>query len=130
MTIIAIDFDGIIVTDMYPDIGPEIPGAIEAIRELHEHGYCIIINSCRAREQEKDMKDWIQDRDLPVCCINENCRERVMKYRTDCRKISADLYIDDKAALTFDMEYPMIWDIIASRIYSRFGDCVPLDCEK
>jgi hypothetical protein len=130
MTIIAIDFDGVIVTDMYPDIGPAIPGAIEAIRELHEHGYCIIINSCRARVEEQEMKDWIRDHDIPVCCINENCRERIWKYRTDCRKISADVYIDDKNILGFNMKQSRVWDLIKESIYQKFGTNVKRDCER
>lgn len=54
MVILSIDFDGTIVKDEYPGIGKALPGAIQAINELYDDGYCIIINSCRARDKEDD----------------------------------------------------------------------------
>jgi hypothetical protein len=94
--IISVDFDGCIVEDAYPGVGSEIPGAITTINYLYNLRHCIIINSCRAREQEDEMKQWLDSHGVKYCHINENCRERISKYRTDCRKISADCYIDDK----------------------------------
>jgi hypothetical protein len=55
MVILAVDFDGTIVKDEYPGIGKALPGAIQAINELYDDGYCIIINSCRAREREDEI---------------------------------------------------------------------------
>ena len=49
---VILSFDGTIVKDEYPGIGKALPGAIQAINELYDDGYCIIINSCRARERE------------------------------------------------------------------------------
>ena len=46
--ILAIDFDGTIVMDKYPEIGEMIEGAKTAINQLHADGYEIIIWSCRA----------------------------------------------------------------------------------
>ena len=73
MVILSIDFDGTIVKDEYPGIGKALPGAIQAINELYESGYCIIINSCRARDKEDEMIDWLNQ------IGRASCRERVLR---------------------------------------------------
>lgn len=95
--IISIDFDGTIVREKWPEIGRPIPGALAAIRKLHAAGHTIIINSCRAQAPELAMREWLEEH-LPGCIdyINENSLERTTRYGGDCRKISADIYIDDK----------------------------------
>ena len=121
MPIIAIDFDGIIVRDEFPNIGKPYPGAIEAINELYNSGYCIIINSCRAREHEREMIHWLERNDVLFSHCNENCRILIRRYSTDCRKISADIYIDDKSLFAPNMENPNQWDIIRNMIMLKYG---------
>lgn len=95
--IIAVDFDGTITENgHWPDVGPAIPGAIQALNYLHWMGHKIIVNSCRAGDAEAKMKEWILENKIPVDAINENLIERSDKFGGDCRKISADIYIDDK----------------------------------
>ena len=95
--IISIDFDGTIVRERWPDIGSPLPGALAAIRKLHAAGHTIIINSCRAGAAEDAMRQWLAEH-LPGCIdyINENDPKRCALFGGDCRKISADVYIDDK----------------------------------
>jgi len=121
MPIVSIDFDGTIVRDAYPDIGEPYPGAIDAINDLYDAGYCIIINSCRARNQECDMVRWIYLNDLKINHCNENCLELICKYRTDCRKISADIYVDDKSLFAPSMENPNQWNNIKNLILLKYG---------
>jgi len=121
MPIIAIDFDGTIVQDKYPDIGNPYPGAIQAINELYDDGYCIIIDSCRARDKEDEMIDWLNRNGVKYCHCNENCRILIRRYSTDCRKISADIYIDDKSLFAPNMENPNQWDIIKNMIMLKYG---------
>ena len=129
MPVIAIDFDGTIVDDLYPDIGEAIPGAIEGINLLYNHGYCIIINSCRAREKQDEMRSWLNAHNVKYCHINENCRERIVKYRTDCRKISADCHIDDKDLMALNFNNPGAWDNILNLVFLKFGDNHRRECE-
>ena len=121
MPIIAIDFDGTIIQDKYPDIGNPYPGAIQAINELYDDGYCIIIDSCRARDKEDEMIDWLNRNGVKYCHCNENCRILIRRYSTDCRKISADIYIDDKSLFAPNMENPNQWDIIKNMIMLKYG---------
>jgi hypothetical protein len=128
MPVIAIDFDGTIVEDLYPNIGKARPGAIEAINTLCDHGYCIIINSCRSREKQDEMRVWLDQNKVRYCHINENCRERIVKYRTDCRKISADCYIDDKNLIPVD-GLKFSWPVVVRMLVDRFGYHGVRECE-
>lgn len=130
MVILSIDFDGTIVKDEYPGIGKPLPGAIQAINELYESGYCIIINSCRARDKEDEMIGWLNRNGVKYCHCNENCCERIVKYRTDCRKISADIYIDDKSLFAPSMENPNQWDNIKNLILLKYGTNHERKCGK
>lgn len=94
--ILAIDFDGTIVEEGYPDIGKEKKNAKLVINALYKLGFTIIINTCRAGEHEINARKFLQERGIMYHYINENCPTRIERYDTDSRKISADLYIDDK----------------------------------
>ena len=48
--VIAIDFDGTIVEEGYPNIGAMRKGAYKYIRKLVNEGHFIIINTCRSGE--------------------------------------------------------------------------------
>jgi len=130
MVILSIDFDGTIVKDEYPGIGKPLPGAIQAINELYDDGYCIIINSCRARDKEDEMIDWLNRNGVKYCHCNENCCERIVKYRTDCRKISADCIIDDKSLMMVNMEQENAWHNIKHMIRLKFGENHERECGK
>ena len=95
MPVISIDFDGVIVTDKWPDIGEEIPGAVGTINGWYDAGYWIIINSCRDHKEKADMIVWLQRAGVRYHAMNENLVWRICMYGTDPRKIGADIYIDD-----------------------------------
>lgn len=126
MSTIMIDFDNTIVEEKYPGIGKEIPGAIATINELYDMGHCIIISSCRAREHQEEMIQWLRAHGVKFCHVNENCRERIISYRTDCRKISADCYVDDKNL--FSDKYIRDWDLIKTEICRKFGTSARRKC--
>ncbi len=94
--IIAIDFDGVIVEDAYPDIGDPLPGVRQIMGLLHRHGHILIINTCRTGKYAKKAIKALEKMGIPYDLFNQNYPERTKKYGLDSRKISADLYIDDK----------------------------------
>lgn len=94
--IIAVDFDGTIVENAYPEIGEPMKGAREALQYFREEGHTIIINSCRAGIYADNMRRWLKSRMFHFDFINENDPKRTAQYGGDTRKISADIYIDDK----------------------------------
>lgn len=91
--IIAIDFDGTVVTHAYPEIGEEI-GAEEVLRELTEKGYRLILYTLRHGETLRQAVAWFRTRKIPLWAVNENPEQRRWSRSP---KIYADLYIDDSA---------------------------------
>lgn len=95
--VIAVDFDGTIVTNKYPDIGYLKRNAKKVINELFDAGHEIIINSCRQGREECEMVEFLLDNEIKFDEVNQNLCYRIEEYGNDCRKIGADVYIDDKA---------------------------------
>ena len=93
--IISVDFDGTIVENKYPEIGDPIPGAIQTLQAWKARGHTIIINSCRNGIHQAQMEAWLIRNHVAHDYINRNAPERIALYGFDCRKISADIYIDD-----------------------------------
>ncbi len=93
--IIAIDFDGVIVMDEYPAIGEPLPHMVEIMRSLFDR-HTLIINTCRMGTYATDAIRALGVMDVPFHFFNQNSPEQTEKYGSECRKISADLYLDDK----------------------------------
>lgn len=129
MTIISVDYDGIIVADgNWPNPGEVIPDAVESINRLHDSGFCIIINSCRIGKAEENLIENLKQLGIKHCRVNENCPERIKRYETDTRKISADLYIDDRSV--FNPLKHMSWPDLTDHIIRRFEGPQKRDCDK
>lgn len=94
--ILAIDFDLTICMSDYPKLGEEREDAGFYIKKLHDEGYGIVINTCREGRELSIAMDWLDKYNIPYDYINCNFPHLIEYYKADCRKISADLYIDDK----------------------------------
>ena len=94
--VIAVDFDGTIVEESYPEIGKMRKGAAEYIRRLVNEGHIIIINTCRSDSHSMNAKIWCMRNHVVYHYFNENHPDIIEQYNSDSRKISADIYIDDK----------------------------------
>jgi hypothetical protein len=95
--IISVDFDGTVVNgDNYPEIGTLSLLADEVIKQWKKDGNIIIFNSCRTGRYEGMAVDFLVEKGIPFDYFNCNHPSLVEKYKMDCRKISADVYIDDK----------------------------------
>lgn len=94
---IAVDFDGTLCTNNYPDIGEPIYEVINFIKNKQDEGCKVILNTCRAGVYLFQALEWCHEHGLFFDAVNENLKERIEFFGGDTRKISADLYIDDKA---------------------------------
>lgn len=92
----AIDFDGTIVENKYPDIGEPNESIIYAIRVLHSMGHTIILNTCRVKERLNAAVKWLKEKDVPIDYVNDNSERILNVWGENPRKISADYYVDDK----------------------------------
>lgn len=94
--IIAIDFDGTLCQDAYPGIGDLMPGAYDAMQELHAAGHYLIIWTCRCGQQLCDAVNWLIELGIPFDRINDHCPANVEQYGAGGKKVFADVYIDDR----------------------------------
>lgn len=95
--IIAVDFDGTLCEDKYPDIGAPIASVIAYIKERKAAGNIIILWTCRVGQYLNNAVEWCKRQGITFDYINQNAPEKIGRYGGDTRKISADEYIDDKA---------------------------------
>ena len=109
--ILAIDFDLTICMSEYPNLGPERENAGDIIRKLVSEGYGVVINTCREGIALADAINFLYDNNIPHHYVNCNFPFMIEQYGADCRKISADIYIDDKC-LTGLPEWEEIYKII------------------
>lgn len=115
--IVAIDFDGTIVEDQFPDIGKMRIGAKEAINKLYDAGYTIIIWTCRTKIHKARCVEFLARNGIKFHYINESCKTNVMKYGgIDTRKVYADIYVDDKGLLKPLPSWEDIHDMIRDRL--------------
>lgn len=97
--IIAVDFDGTLIKDnKWPDTdGIADRDLIENLIQEQKNGNKIILYSCRCGEHLKTAVKWCKEQGLIFDAINENLPELIEAYGNDSRKISADIYIDDRS---------------------------------
>lgn len=96
--ILAIDFDGTIVTDQYPEIGTLKPGAVEVLRRLKSEGYQLILWTCRTGLHLAKAVAFCTEHGIRFDAINNNLRSEVVRHNgSDPRKVGAIIYIDDRA---------------------------------
>ena len=112
---LSIDFDGTICEHSFPEIGKLKPDADTYIRKLYREGHNIIINTCRSGKYEGMAQDFLDDNDIPYDYINSNLPELIIKYGQDCRKISADIYIDDKCLMGLPKTWSEIYNLIQKK---------------
>lgn len=98
--IIAVDFDGTIVEHRFPEIGREIPQAIATLKKLDSEGHRLILWSVREGKLLDDAVNYCRERGLEFFAVNANSpgEEPLPEGATGCRKVSADVYIDDRNA--------------------------------
>ena len=87
--IIAIDFDGTIVDDIYPDIGAEVPLALDYIKQWQEEND-IVLYTMRERKELEDAEMFLVNKGVNLFSSNSNLN---MWYNS--RKIFANLHIDN-----------------------------------
>lgn len=94
--IIAVDFDGTIVEHNYPKIGKEIPFAIATLKKLQAERHLLILWTVREGDLLQEAVDYCRRRGLEFYAVNaNNPDEQPAALSTPCRKVCADMYIDD-----------------------------------
>lgn len=96
--ILAIDFDGCLCTNRWPEIGePNYAVILAAIGRRVRRGWKLILWTCRTGEKLTEAVDWCRRYGLEFDAVNANLPEVIEAFGADCRKITATEYWDDCA---------------------------------
>jgi len=95
--IYAVDFDGTLCANKFPEIGNPNFILIEVLKELRKQGHKVILYTCRVDHWLDEAVGWCKYHGLEFDAINANLPEKIADWGNDTRKIYADYYIDDKA---------------------------------
>lgn len=101
----AVDFDGTLVTNKYPEIGQPKQLVIDFCKKRQELGDKIILWTCRTDEYLEAALMYLKDTCAFIPdCVNENAPWDHTLYPSEGRKIYADYYIDDKAISVYNID--------------------------
>lgn len=103
--IIAVDFDGTLCENMWPDIGLPNRGLITYLIHQQTLGNKVILWTCRTGEKLEAAVNWCTRQGLRFDAVNENLPEAIEVFGSDSRKIFADVYIDDRSDNSFQLPY-------------------------
>lgn len=104
--IAAVDFDGTIVKDCYPEIGDPNEHVLGQLRSLKKQGWKLVLWTCRNGDLMWKAVEFCHDMGITFDAINQNIKEVQELFGGDTRKVYANIYIDDKAV---EPEYPNRW---------------------
>lgn len=111
--ILAVDFDGTLVSDRYPGIGELNHSLVTILNGVKSEGVKLILWTCRNGEQLDQAVKFCADNGLTFDAVNENLPEVQAIYGGDTRKVFADKYIDDKNIDS--LSDLLLWSIEADR---------------
>ena len=95
--IIAVDFDGTIVTHEYPKIGKEIPFATQTLKMLAKDGHRLILWTVREGRLLEEAVKWCNERGVEFYAVNKDYPEEELDNNNHySRKLKADIWIDDR----------------------------------
>lgn len=93
--IIAVDFDGTLVSNKYPEIGEVNIRVWNAISRAKLRGARLILWTSRTGKYLLDAVQFCEDRGLVFDAINDNITE-VKALGWNARKVFATVYVDDR----------------------------------
>lgn len=95
--IYAVDFDGTLSMGEWPEVGPANNGLIDYLITRQREGDKLILWTCRAGEPLDRAVEFCKDHGLHFDAVNDNLPETIEKYGSNSRKITCDVYLDDRA---------------------------------
>lgn len=94
--IIAVDFDGTLVVDRFPEIGPVKSETLRQLRRAKEQGCALVLWTCRTGERLYSAVRFMEELGVVFDAVNDNIDE-VKALGWDARKVYAHEYWDDKS---------------------------------
>ena len=106
--IYAIDFDGTIVSNDYPEIGVFLNEAIDFIKALQARGDKWILYTMREGEKLDEALVYLTQFGLRPDAVNDNLPEIIAAFGNNPRKVFANVYIDDHNAGGLQFSTPVL----------------------
>lgn len=104
-TIIAVDFDGTLVKNKFPEIGEINYFVWEAVQKAQENGTKIILWTSRTGKPLDEALEFCIHNGMKFDAVNDNIPE-VKALGWDARKVFATMYIDDRmGTVNFDGDF-------------------------
>lgn len=103
--VIAVDFDGTLCENKWPDIGEPNLELFEYLKDMKTLGAKIILWTNRSGFELNMAVDWCREHELIFDAVNENLPEIIEYFGSDTRKIFANEYIDDKMCTKFKLPF-------------------------
>lgn len=97
--IIAVDFDGTLCENKWPEIGMPNEELIKYLKKRQANGEKLILWTNRVGNRLDEAVKWSAEKGLVFDAVNENLPEIVEALGVDSRKIFANEYIDDRNRL-------------------------------
>lgn len=92
---IAIDFDGTIVENKYPEIGKPLLFAFETLKKLQDDGHNLILWTYRKGTRLEEAVTFCKKNGINFYAVNKSYPEENFDESLS-RKILADIFIDDR----------------------------------
>lgn len=94
--VIAVDFDGTLCKDSYPNIGEPNETLIRYLLDEQKRGSKLILWTCRCGKYLDEAVSWCLKHSLKFDAVNDNIPEATEFFGSNSRKVFAHVYIDDK----------------------------------
>lgn len=92
---IAVDFDGTIVENRYPEIGKPMLFAFESLKKLQQEGHQLILWTYRSGTRLDEAVKFCKSKGITFYAVNKSYPEEEYDPHLS-RKILADIFIDDR----------------------------------
>lgn len=96
---IAIDFDGCLCVNKYPEIGEPILHVINEAKKQQDAGAGLILWTCRQGKELEEAIAACEKWGLHFDAVNENLPSWKEFFKNDTRKVGANEYWDDRAVI-------------------------------
>ena len=96
--IVAVDFDGVLVEDQFPNIGPPKASVVNSLWwAMKQTDTEFILWTSRVDDRLQEALDWCEQYNLTFTAVNAGAPSNLGQYGTNPRKIYADKYLDDRS---------------------------------
>ena len=103
--IIAVDFDGTLCENRWPEIGRPNQEVLDYILGEQCKGAKIILWTNRLGSPLMDAIEWCDHHGIVFDAANENLPEIILAFHGDSRKVFANEYIDDRMCTRFKLPF-------------------------